>query len=120
MKLIWDCNLFLILRQLGLVWGIQKDKLLVNLREFCEVSTWQQMASQLASQFDLLEMALSFILGARLILQKVLISGADWDDTLPLDVKDKWKKWLLLLNKFIAKYISYINKTEVSVKLKSV
>ena len=44
-------------------------------------------------------MASPFILRARLILQKVSISGADWDDVLPLNVKDKWKKWLLSLNK---------------------
>ena len=44
-------------------------------------------------------MASQFILGARLILQKVSIYVADWDDALPLDVKDKWKKWLLSLNK---------------------
>ena len=71
---------------LGLVWDTEKDKLLVKLREFCEASTRRQMASQLASQFDPLGMASPFILGARLILQKVSISGADWDDALPLDV----------------------------------
>ena len=77
---------------LGLVWDTEKDILLINLREFCEASTRRQMASQLASQFDPLGMASPFIIGARLILQKVSISGPDWDDVLPLDVKDKWKK----------------------------
>ena len=72
---------------------------MINLREFCEASTRRQMASRLPSQFDPLVIASPFILGARLILQKVSISGADWDDVLPLDVKDKWKKWLLSLNK---------------------
>ena len=86
-------------KALGLVWNTEKDILLINLREFCEASTRGQMASQLASQFDPLGMASPFIFGARLILQKVSISGADWDDVLPLDVKDKWKKWLLSLNK---------------------
>ena len=36
---------------LGLVRDTEKDKLLVNLREFCEASTRRQLASQLASQF---------------------------------------------------------------------
>ena len=72
---------------------------MINLREFCEASTRREMASQLASQFDSLGMASPFILGARLSLQKVSISGADWDDVLPLDVKVKWKKWLLSLSK---------------------
>ena len=52
------------------------------------------MASQLASQFDPLGNASLFILGARLILQKVSTCGAYWDDALPVDIKDKWKKWL--------------------------
>ena len=76
-------------KALGLVWDTEQDRLLVNFREFCEASTRRQMASQLASQFDPLEMASPFILGARLILQKVSTSGADWDDVLPVDVKDK-------------------------------
>ena len=86
-------------KALGLVWNTEKDILLINLLEFCEASARRQMASQLASQFDPLGMASPFILGARLIWQKVSISGADWDDFLPLDVKDKRKKWLSSLNK---------------------
>ena len=64
-------------KALGLVWDTEKDILLINLREFCEASTRRQMASQLATQFDPLGMAPPFILGARLILQKVSIFGAD-------------------------------------------
>ena len=86
-------------KTLGLVWDTEQDRLLVNFREFCEASTRRQMASQLASQFDPLGMASPFILGARLILQKVSTSGADWDDVLPVDVKDKWRKWLSSLSK---------------------
>ena len=86
-------------KALGLVWDTEQDRLLVNFREFCEASTRRQMASQLASQFDPLGMASPFILGARLILQKVSTSGADWNDVLPVDVKDKWRKWLSSLSK---------------------
>ena len=82
-------------KALGLVWDTEPDRLVVNFREFCEASTRRQMASQ----FDPLEMASPFILGARLILQKVSTSGADWDDVLPVDVKDKWRKWLSSLSK---------------------
>ena len=79
-------------KDLGLVWDTEKDKFFVNLREFCEASTRRQIVSQRASHFDSLGIASLFILGARLILQKVSISDADWDDALLLDVKDKWKK----------------------------
>ena len=61
-------------KALGLVWDTEMDKLLVNLREFCVASTRRQMASHLASQFDPLGMASLFILGDRLIMQKVSIS----------------------------------------------
>ena len=69
---------------MGLVWDIEQDELLVNFREFCEASTRRQMTSQLAIQFGALKMASPFIFGARLILQKVSTSGADWDD--PFDL----------------------------------
>ena len=86
-------------KALELVWDTEQDRLLVNFREFCEASTRRQMAGQLESQFDPLGMASPFILGARMILQKVSTSGADWDDVLPVDVKDKWRKWLSSLSK---------------------
>ena len=52
------------------------------------------MSSQLASQFDPLGMASPFLLGGKLLLQQVAVSGVDWDDVLPLKVQDDWKKWL--------------------------
>ena len=52
------------------------------------------MSSQLANQFDPLGMASPFLLGGKLLLQQVAISGVDWDDILPLKVQDDWKKWL--------------------------
>ena len=86
-------------KDLGLLWNTDPDWLLVNFHEFCEASTRRQMVSQLASQFDPVGVASPFTLEARLILQKVSTFGADWDDTLPEDVEDKWKKWLSSLNK---------------------
>ena len=87
-------------KALELVWNIEQDRLLVNyIREFCEESTRRQMSSQLANQFDPLGMASPFILEARLILQKVSTSGADWNDALPEDIRYMWKKWLFSLNK---------------------
>ena len=55
------------------------------------------MMSQLASQFDSLGMAAPFLLGGRLILQKVAASGNAWDDILPDDVQNTWRKWLATL-----------------------
>ena len=56
------------------------------------------MTSQLASQFDPLGMAAPFLLGGRLILQKVAASGVAWDDILPDDVQNTWRNCLATLN----------------------
>ena len=52
------------------------------------------MSSQLASQFDPLGMASRFLLGGKLLLEQVAISGVDWNDVLSLKVQDDWKNWL--------------------------
>ena len=38
------------------------------------------------------------LLGGKLILQKVAASGVDWDESLPVDIKKQWKKWLKISN----------------------
>ena len=43
-------------------------------------------------------MAAPFPLGGRLILQKVAASGVAWDDILPDNVQNTWRKWLATLN----------------------
>ena len=81
-----------------MTWDTQKDLLRVYSREFAEASTRQEMSSQLASLFDPLGMASPFLLGGELILQKVSSSGVGWDDVLPADIRDGWKKWLASLH----------------------
>ena len=70
-------------KALGLIWDTQNDMLRVYSREFAETSTRREMSSQLASQFDPLGMASPFLLGGKLILQRVSSSGFEWDDNLP-------------------------------------
>jgi len=90
-------------KTLGLVWNTECDTLRINFRVFREATSRRQMASQLASQFDPLGMASPFLLGGKLILQKVSASNADWDDALPMEVRERWAKWLSslhMLNEF--------------------
>ena len=56
------------------------------------------MSGQLASQFDLLDMASPYLLWGKLILQKVATSDVEWDETRSVDIQDSWKKWLATLS----------------------
>ena len=61
------------------------------------------MASQLASQFEPLGTVEPLLLGGKLILQKVAVSGLDWDDALSDEVKKRLEKGLdtsNILNEF--------------------
>ena len=82
---------------LGLTWDTRRDILRIHCREFEEASTKREMFSQLSSQFDPLGMASPFLLGGKLILQRVSSSGVSWDDVLPDDIRKDWKKWLASL-----------------------
>ena len=76
----------------GLTWDPQQDVFRINCKSFKSAVTRREMSSQLASQFDPFGMALPFLLGGKLLLQQVAISGVDWDDVLSLKVQDDWKK----------------------------
>jgi len=54
---------------LGLTWDPESDTLRISGGKFVEATTRREMASQLASQFDPLEMVASLLLGGKLILQ---------------------------------------------------
>jgi len=66
----------------------------VYYKEFVAATTRRELSSQLASQFDPLGMALPFLLEGKLILQRVAASGADWDEVLPTEIQECWKRWL--------------------------
>ena len=82
---------------LGLTWDPKNDKFRVNIKEFLNATTRQEMSSQLASQFDLC-MASPHLLWGKLILQKVATSGIEWDETLSVDIHNFRKKWLATLS----------------------
>ena len=79
---------------LGLMWNPQKDELRVNCKEFVSACTKREMTKQLASQFDPMGIISPFLLGGKLLLQRVATSGVDWDEVLPMEVQECWNKWL--------------------------
>ena len=91
---------------LGLRWDPQNDVLRVNCKEFTPATTRREMASQLASQFDPLGMASPYFFVGKLILQRVVASGVEWDETISPDIQNCWKKWLGYSDLFQQYYIS--------------
>ena len=86
---------------LGLSWDPEADVLKIGGRKFAEASTRREMTSQLASHVipcNPLGMVSPLLLGKKLILQKVAASGVDWDESLPVDIKKQWKKWIKISN----------------------
>ena len=83
---------------LGLVWDPEGDTLRIDGKKFVDANTKREMISQLASQFDPLGVVSPLLLRGKLILQKVVASKIDWDETLPDNFRKEWKKWLITSN----------------------
>ena len=83
---------------LGLVWDPQSDTVRISSRKFVDATTRREMTSQLSSQFDPLGVVSPLLLGEKLILQKIAISGVGWDENVSEDIREEWKKWLSTSN----------------------
>ena len=85
-------------KALGVIWDVENDKLKVSFdKEFVDITTRRQMASQLASNFDPLGVVSPCLLGGKLILQRVATAKYDWDDKLPDNIISNWNAWIVSL-----------------------
>ena len=85
-------------KALGVIWDVENDKLKVSFdKEFVDITTRRQMASQLASNFDPLGVVSPCLLGGKLILQRVATAKYDWDDKLPDNIISDWNAWIVSL-----------------------
>ena len=74
-------------KALGLAWDVEHDSLRVCIRRTLhDVKTRREMLRALASLFDPMGFLVPWLLGGKLLLQKVTTSGLTWDDELPTDV----------------------------------
>ncbi|XP_067030628.1 uncharacterized protein [Acropora muricata] len=55
--------------------------------------TKRNVFSAIASLFDPLQFLASITLRAKVLMQKVWMTGVDWDDELPKNLKAKWNFW---------------------------
>ena len=89
-------------KALGVIWDVENDKLKVSFdKEFVDVTTRRQMASQLASNFGPLDVVSPCLLGGKLILQRVATAKYDWDDKLPENISD-WNAWMFTVWLFLS------------------
>ena len=79
-------------KALGLVWDVENDKLRVLKQNLLGISTRPEMLSSLADQFDPLGILAPSLLEGKLILQNVATLGLGWDDELPEDFVNRWRK----------------------------
>ena len=85
-------------KALGVIWDVENDKLKVSFdKEFVDITTRRQMASQLASNFDPLGVVSPCLLGGKLLLQRVATAKYDWDDKLPDNIISDWNAWIVSL-----------------------
>ena len=84
-------------KALGLAWDVEHDSLCVcTRRTLHDVKTRREMLLALASLFDPMGILAPGLLGGKLLLQKVTVSGLTWNDELPTDVIKEWKSWVEL------------------------
>lgn len=81
----------------GLNWNAIDDTISINLESVEEVlngTTTKRSALQATSHiFDSLGLLAPFTIRAKILFQKIWIQGLDWEQTLPCEISDDWKKW---------------------------
>ena len=86
-------------KTLGVQWNSQKDvfRLTITDSPVSDSVTKRQLTSDLAKTFDVLGWVSPAIIKAKILLQRLWERKVDWDDTVPPDVFDVWRRWRLEL-----------------------
>ena len=79
-------------KALGLAWDVEHDSLRVCSRHMlCEISTRREILRAIASLFDPLGFLAPWLLGGKLLLQRMTVLKLDWDEKLPPGIVKEWK-----------------------------
>ncbi|KAL8559090.1 hypothetical protein ACOMHN_008278 [Nucella lapillus] len=81
-------------RTLGLQWNTENDTLGFSYPANVSLETRRGVLSTIASVYDPLGFIAPFVLRGRLILQSLCRDGLDWDDEIPIALRNKWKDWI--------------------------
>lgn len=90
-------------RALGVEWDVERDVFTFSITSKKEVLTRRGILSALSSIYDPLGFLSPVILTAKQILQHLCKLKFSWDESIPLDLAQKWQRWiddLTLLDSF--------------------
>ena len=86
-------------KTLGLEWNMATDQFRLTISEFpsTEVVTKRTLVSDIARVFDVLGWFSPAIVCMKILLQRLWEQGVDWDDSVPGEIEDSWRRWRLEL-----------------------
>ncbi|CAG4969716.1 unnamed protein product [Parnassius apollo] len=94
-------------KTLGLLWHVQSDhigfntnnmKMPIDVKEKQRLPTKREMLSIIMALFDPLGLISPVTTPAKRIFQDTWRYKAEWDDPLPIELKEKWEDWITLLH----------------------
>jgi len=80
---------------LGLQWSHQEDAFMYNLQPEQHVSTKRGMLSLIARMFDPLGLLSPVTFFAKTLIQRVWKAGLSWDEQLPPEIAEPWRKYVV-------------------------
>ena len=94
-----NCDEISAVKTLGVLW-LATD--VFTFKSDCVLEKFQlakrNFLKRIATLFDPLGMLSPFIVGAKVLMQEIWITGMDWDDTLPEELSMKIKSWFMELS----------------------
>ena len=80
-------------RTLGVQWDVEKDVLLLTVRETNQPPTKRGILSAVSSLYDPMGFVCPVVLEVKEILQKLWKLKLEWDDEITEDLQCHWNKW---------------------------
>ena len=81
-------------KALGIKWRISDDEFIFTSgRDMTGPLTRRRMLSLVSSIYDPLGLIGPMILGGKLLFQEATMRKLSWDETVPVDISDKWNAW---------------------------
>ena len=81
-------------KALGIKWRISDDEFIfISGRDMTGPLTRRRMLSLVSSIYDPLGLIGPMILGGKLLFQEATMRKLSWDETVPVDISDKWNAW---------------------------
>ena len=100
LKIFEDCQVFEKSEKVvGISYSFEEDVFSIRISDRCKtpVTTRRQMMGLTACVFDPLGFFCPFVLKGKLLFQKAMNLGLDWDDPLPEDIRADFDEWHRML-----------------------